>query len=336
MNGWADGDRGDGLMDLWSGLFVGKAVALASTLGIFDHLSSGPRRSEALAQATGTDAVALHRLLRMLAGSGVVMEQEPGLFDLGDAGRALRSDAAGSMANLFRMLDGMFIPLLPAAMFSLRTGQPAFEQTFGLPFFDFLAKEPELAMTFSEAMQDLGRQFFPAVIDSYDFGGIRTLVDVGGGHGTLLRAVLSAYPAMRGVLFDLPQVVARASELIGDVAGRCEVVGGDFFASVPPGGDAYVLSWIIHDWDESDALRILENCRTAMGADGRLLLVEAVLPPGNQPHLGWIIDFIMLIGLGGRERNEAEYGELLALAGFKKTRVIPTGSPVSVVEAVPI
>ena len=336
-NGTQDGDAAARLLELGFGLFVGKAIGLAATIGIFDHMASGPRGSDALAEATQTDPVALHRLLRMLAGWGIVTEEGAGLFALTPAGQALRSDVTGSLRNLFRMIDGMFVPLLPEAMFSLRTGQPAFERTFGLGFFEFLAKEPELANVFSEAMQDLGRQFVPAMIDAYDFSEIGTLVDVGGGHGTLLRAVLSAHPQMRGILFDLPHVIerARGSMAASDVAGRCELVGGDFFTSVPPGGDAYVLSWIIHDWDESHALRILENCRTAMGGGGRLLLLEAVLPSGNQPHFGWILDFIMLIGLGGRERDEAEYADLLTRTGFKKTRVIPTASPVSVVEAVP-
>jgi len=325
------------LVDLGAGIFVMKAASLGAGLEIFDRLAGGPESSEALAAASGADPVALRRLLRVLGASGLLTEAEPGRFGLSARGELLRGDVPGSLKNFFRMLDGLFVPLLPQAMHSIRTGEPVFERVFGVPFFDFLAKEPELGTVFSESMQDLSRQFIPPVVEAYDFSPIGTLVDVGGGHGSLLRAVLTAHPGLRGVLFDLPPVIDRARELLAasEVADRCDVVGGDFFETVPAGGDAYILSWIIHDWDEPRALRILENCRAAMADDGRLLLVEAVLPAGNEPHFGWILDLVMLMGLGGRERDESEYGDLLARAGFRMTRVVRSPSPMSIVEARP-
>jgi hypothetical protein len=240
------------LVELGLGIFVMKAISLGASLGLFDRLAAGPESSEALAAATGTDPVALRRLVRILASYGALREAEPDRFGLAPRGELLRADVPGSLANFVRMLDSLFVPLLPEAIESVRTGQPVFERVFGAPFFDFLTKEPEVSTVFSESMQDLSRQFIPSVIEAYDFSSFRTLVDVGGGHGSLLRAVLGACPQLRGVLFDLPPVADRARDLLAssDVADRCEAVGGDFFHSVPPGGDAYILSWIIHDWDE--------------------------------------------------------------------------------------
>jgi SAM-dependent methyltransferase len=211
---------------------------------------------------------------------------------------------------------------------SVRTEEPAFERVFGRPLFDFLAGEPAQAEVFGRAMADFNRAATLAAVDSYDWTGARTVVDVGGGTGTLVRTLLRRHPELRGVLFDLPDVVAQAPGL----DGRLELAGGDFFDRVPAGGDVYVLSWVLHDWDDDAALRILRNCRSAIAPGGRLLVVETILPPGDEPHFGKVLDVAMLVLTGGRERTEEEYAALLDAAGFRLERVLPTPSPLSLLE----
>ncbi|MGE5842907.1 MAG: methyltransferase [Deltaproteobacteria bacterium] len=224
----------------------------------------------------------------------------------------------------------------PEALYSLRTGQPAFKKTVGTNFFDYLAAHPDEDVLFNEAMTNFGQENSPAVIQAYDFSGIHKIVDVGGSHGSLLLAILQAHPEMTGILFDLPLVVESARKKIAeaDLAQRCEVVGGDFFVSLPAGGDAYLLRWIIHDWDDEHAVKILRNCRNAMNETARLLLVEAIIPHEDALHPGKVIDFDMLVGLGGKERTEEEYSALFEASGFRLNRIIPTASPLCVIEGV--
>jgi hypothetical protein len=219
-------------------------------------------------------------------------------------------------------------------LYSLRTGRPAFEHLYGQPLFEYLAEHPEQARTFDAAMTGVHGPETRAMLDAYDFAGVGTLVDVGGGNGSTLCAVLLDYPAMRGILFDRPDVVerARADLQAAGLAGRCATVGGSFFASVPPGGDAYLLRHIIHDWDDEQALTILRNCRRAMKPGARLLVVESVIPPVNEPSFGKLLDLTMLIMPGGRERTEAEYRQLYSAAGFRLSRIVPTERDVSVLE----
>jgi hypothetical protein len=221
---------------------------------------------------------------------------------------------------------------------SLRTGKPAFDHTFGAPLFEYLAAHPEEARVFDAAMTGRSAAENAAVLAAYDFSGAGTVVDVGGGQGALLAAILEANPRTRGVLFDRPHVVAAARprlEAAGLAPGRFDLVEGDFFGAVPAGGDIYVLKRIIHDWDDGRARSILRNCRAALSEAGRLLLVELVVPPGNEPSDAKLLDLLMLVYAGGRERTEAEYRDLLASAGFELARVVPTASNVSLVEAVP-
>ena len=223
-----------------------------------------------------------------------------------------------------------------AFLYSLETGKTAMEQVWGVPLFAYLAQHPEAATAFSEAMVGFHGQEPPAVVAAYDFARFQTLVDVGGGTGNLLTAILHAHPHLRGILYDLPHVVADARTRLDTrgIAARCELMAGDFFASVPPGGDAYLLSHIIHDWDEAQCLTILRQCHRAMGPDSCLLLVETVLPPGDTPHPGKLLDLLMLTVPGGRERTADEYAALLAAASLRLTRIVPTASSVSIVEAV--
>jgi len=222
------------------------------------------------------------------------------------------------------------------ALHCVRTGEPAFKRASGLEFFDYFAAHPDEGEVFNGAMNDFGQVVSAAVVQAYDFVGINRIVDVGGGHGTLIAAILRLYPHMNGVLFDLPHLAEGSRRAIVDAGldSRCEVVSGDFFQSVPAGCDAYILRWIIHDWDHDRAVAILRNCRQAMRETGRLILVETVISPGDDPHPGKLLDFLMLLGLGGQERTEAEYESLLHEAGFRLNKVVPTASPMSIIEAV--
>jgi hypothetical protein len=222
------------------------------------------------------------------------------------------------------------------ALHSVRTGEPAFTHLHGMDAFAYLEGHPEAAATFNAGMTGRAASADVAVARTYDFSGVRTIVDVGGGHGLLLSTILEAYPAARGILLDLPSVAAGARERIAaaGLAGRCDVIAGDFFASVPPGGDCYLLANVIHDWDDDRAVAILRSCQRAMADGGRVLIIEAVLPTGNEPHPGKVGDLQMLVITGGRERTAAEYRALLTAGGFRSGRVVPTASPVSVVEGI--
>lgn len=219
---------------------------------------------------------------------------------------------------------------------AVQTGEPTGKRTLGADLFDYLADHSEENQVFNDAMTDFRRQFTPAVLSAYDWSSIGTLVDIGGGYGVFLTSVLTAHPGMRGVIFDLPHIVEATGKAIAEagVDDRCQVVGGDFFASVPTGGDAYVLSWIIHDWDDERALAILRNCQRAMSKTSRLVLLESVVPRDGKPHFAHWLDLVMLL-LGGQERTEAEYSKLLDAAGFRLTQIIPTAGPISVIEATP-
>ena len=320
------------------GKVVSTALSLAAELGIADLLAEGPCSSDELAQATATHPQSLYRVLRLLSSVGVFTETASRRFALTQLGECLRIGVSGSMRSWVRMSGlPVWLQTFAEALHSVRTGEPAFKRATGLEFFDYFAAHPDEGEIFNGAMNDFGQVVSAAVVQAYDFGGITRLADIGGGHGTLIAAILKLYPHMNGVLFDLPHVAEGSRQAIGSagLASRCEVVAGDFFRSVPAGCDAYILRWIIHDWDHDRAVAILRNCRQAMGETGRLLLVEAVLSPGDDPHPGKLLDFLMLLGPGGQERTEAEYGALLLEAGFRLNRVVPTDSPMSIIEAVP-
>jgi hypothetical protein len=220
-------------------------------------------------------------------------------------------------------------------LYSVETGKSGFEKSLGMPLFDWLGKHPEEASMFSEAMVGIHGAEPAAVAAAYDFSSLTTIVDVGGATGHLLTTILNNYPGTRGILFDLPHVVRDAPALIQSrgLADHVTIEAGDFFEGVPSAGDVYLLSHIIHDWSEEQCLAILGNCRRAMNSGGRILIIEMVLPAGDTPHPGKMLDMMMLVGPGGQERTEQEYGALLGKAGLRLTRVVPTESPVSVVEA---
>ena len=320
------------------GAVVTRALSLAAELGLADLLANGPRDTEQLAQATSTHARSLYRMLRLLSSVGVFTEARPGQFALTPLGECLRSAVPGSMRSWLRMLGLKFwFHTYAEALHSLRTGEPAFARSFGMEFFDYLATHPQEGEIFDAAMSDFGRGVAAALVREYDFSGLAKIVDVGGGNGSLVSAILLANPAMTGILFDQPHVIEGARRSIEDagLAVRCDIVGGDFFSSVPAGGDVYVLRRIIHDWDDDSALKILRNCRAAMRDTARLLLVETVIPPGDEPHPGKVGDFVMLTALGGQERTAEEYAQLLDKAGLRLNRIVSTGWPMSALEGVP-
>jgi hypothetical protein len=326
------------LIEMATAAFVSKVVYVAAKLGLADRLAEGPKSAEELAGPMGAHAPTLHRLMRSLAGLGVLTERDAQRFGLTPLGEALRTGAPGeARSTLITLGSPAFVAAFEQIEHSVRTGKTGFEQAMGVPVFDYLAQHPDEARLFSETMVGFHGAEPPAVAAAYDFSGSGTIVDVGGATGNLLAHVLARSPASRGVLFDRPHVVADAPALLAEhgVDSRVSIEAGDFFTSVPAGGDAYLLSHIIHDWSEEQCLTILGNCRKAMTPTGRLLIVEMVLPPGDVPHPGKVLDVVMLVVSGGRERTESEYAALLAKAGFRLNRVVPTASPVSVVEAVP-
>ncbi len=328
-----------GLMKLTTGHWITQGIFVAAKLGIADLLQGGPRSSGDLAQTTGANPRVLYRLLRALASVGVFAEGSDGRFALTPMAECLQANIPGSMRAwvLFSGEPHIFQPWTDL-LESVRTGQTAFDHFHGMSIFDHYAQHPEHGKLFDAAMTESAVLEIAAVMADYDFSGIGTLVDLGGGHGSFLGAILNAYPAIKGVLTEIPAVIdgARRYFEAAYLADRCEVVPINFFESVPAGGDAYVMKRIIHDWDDERSITILKNCHQAMAGEGKLLLVEMIIPPGNDPEFGKWLDIAMLVYSGGCERTEREYRDLLTTAGFRLTRIVPTRSSASVIEAVPV
>ncbi len=321
------------------GAFVSQAVSVFARLGVADVLATGPRDVEDITELVGAHCPALYRLLRALGDVGVVVELDDRRFALTPLGEVLRSDVPGSLRGLATMVGMPFHCYAWSDLYgTVRTGEPAFNRVHDTNLFDYLAEHPEDATVFDAAMISISTSQTASTIKAYDFTRFNTIVDVGGGRGGLLAAILAANPRLQGVLFDVPAVVAGADKEISGakVVDRCKVVSGDFFDSVPGGGDAYLLSNIIHDWDDHQAVRILSRCRAAMTDTSCMLLAEFVLPDGRQPSISKLVDLEMLvITSGGRERTEAEHRTLLGRAGLRLTRIVPSTGPISLVEAVP-
>lgn len=327
------------LLYLLAGGWLTHALSLVAEIGIADLLIGGPRAGEELASATGMHEPSLYRVLRALSGAGIFQEGADGRFQMTPAAEGLRSDVPGSL-RAFAIMLGQEWHWRAWGDFpnSVRTGQSAFEHLYGMTNFEYWAQHPEALASFDEAMTSRSYEENNAVVAAYDFSGIGTLVDVGGGQGSFLADILQAHEHMRGVLFERPEVAEGARGLFESrgLQGRCSVAPGDFFEAIPPGGDAYVLKKVIHDWDDERASTILRNCRRAMPANGRLCLVEAVVPAGNVPSFAKLLDLLMLVWTpGGKERTEEEHRALLAGAGFELKRTVPTASGVSVLEAMP-
>jgi SAM-dependent methyltransferase len=327
------------VLQLSTSHFISRALYLAAKLKIADLLKDGPRPFGEIAKATGTNGPALNRVLRLLASAGVFTEGDNGNFSLTPVGQCLRTgmlDSSHALVMLFgsERLEENWKNL----EYCVRTGEPAFRLRGVTDPFSDLLRTPELEATFDAAMADVTRRVAIAVSAEYDFGTIRTLVDVGGGNGTLLTGILKANPFLHGIVYDSPATAERAKKLIEEsgLADRCDAVGGDFFKEVPAGGDAYILKHVIHDWNDDRATAILRNCHRAMDPKGRLLIVEGVCPvridESPQSRGTASNDVNMLVSTGGRVRSEAEFRSLYDAAGFKLTRIVPTQSGFGVIE----
>lgn len=275
-------------------------------------------------------------MLRALASIGIFKEDAEGRFSLTPMGKLLGSDAPGSKRSLARMAGSEFYRSWGGLLSSVETGGAAFDKVYGKPFFHYMSMNPDRWRIYDSAMTGVHDSETIPVLDAYDFTPFKTIVDVGGGNGLALAAILRRHTEARGILFDLPAVAKRAQELVAGsgVSDRCGIVEGDFFDSVPALGDAYLLRHVLHDWDDREAVAILKNCRDAMRPGGRVLVVETAIPSGNEPCFGKWLDLMMLV-VGGRERTKKEYSELFSTAGLRLTRVVPTAHEVSVIEGVP-
>jgi O-methyltransferase domain/Dimerisation domain len=322
------------------GYYVSRAIYVAARLGIADLLAEGRRSHDELAKATGAHADSLRRVLRLLASAGVFIEEDDGKFALTPIGACLRSDVPGSMRAAALLFGGITQQAWGDLLHSVETGESAFRRVFGMDSFDYMAEHPDEAANFDAAMAGFTKHIAIAVAAAYDFSPFRRIVDVGGGNGALLAGILRANPTLTGIVFELPDVAIRTREQIHKLglAGRCEIVGGDFFKEVPSGGDAYLLKHVIHDWNDHRATEILRTCRRAMGAEAKLLLVEGIYPPridqSDESRGAAANDVNMLVCTGGRQRSEAEFRTLYDAAGFRLTRIVPTQTPVKMIEGV--
>jgi hypothetical protein len=324
------------LIQMATAHWVSRLLYVAAQMKLADRLAEGPRNADELALSTATDAPSLYRMMRTLASLGLFTEDAKHRFSLTPLGEALKTGTPGSVrASVLTLAGDLFTKSLEQLHYSVQTGKTGFEKAFGVPLFEWLANHPAEASMFSETMVGLHGAEPVAVASAYDFSEFETIIDVGGATGNLLAAILARHPEPHGILFDQPHVVGEAPALIQarGLADRIRIEAGNFFENVPAGGDAYLLSHIIHDWNEAQCLTILGNCRRTMKSNSRLLIIEMVLATGDTPHPGKMFDIIMLTIPGGRERTEPEYRALLDKAGFRLTRIIPTESAVSIVEA---
>jgi hypothetical protein len=323
---------------LIAGAQVSQAVHVAASLGIADLLADGPRESDDLAAQTDTHASSLYRLLRALAAVGVLHEEDEHRFSLTPEGELLRSDVPGSVRGWAALVGRPYIREAWSALeYSVRTGKNAFQHVHGTDVWSYRAERTEESVIFDRGMQSLTGGVNRALVDAYDFGRFGTIVDVGGGNGALLAALLVEYPSLRGVVFDQDHVVANAAAVLAGagVAGRCELVAGSFFEEVPSGGDAYTLKSIIHDWDDEKSIAILQVVRRAMGAGAMLLLIERIVDPPNEGWRTKFSDLNMLVNPDGRERTLEEWETLLQQAGYRLVDVTPTALGFAIIAATP-
>ncbi|MFO0809531.1 MAG: methyltransferase [Gemmataceae bacterium] len=327
---------GSHLSQLITGYCPAQAVYVAAKLNLADLLADGPRGVADLAAVTGTHEHSLYRLMRMLAGHGIFAEQADGRFALTPEAEFLRDGVPGSQKAFALMMGEEHYRAYGELLYSVQTGRTSFEKLFGQPVFEYLAHHPEPAATFDAAMTAIHGRETAVILDALDLSGVGVFADIGGGNGSVLTETLRRHPSLRAILFDLPHVVERARPNLAGAGllDRCDLVSGDFFASVPAGADAYFLRHIIHDWDDARAAAILRNCRAALKPGGRVLVAESVIPPGNDSFFGKDLDLTMLVLPGGQERTEGEYRALFAAAGLRLSRIVPTASELSVLEAV--
>lgn len=329
----------DSLLQLTNAFRASQAIHVAATLGLADLLEDGPRSVDELAQATGTHAPTLYRLLRALASVDVFAEETDGQFSSTPLAEYLRTNDPRSLRAWAMQIGQQYLwTSWGHLLHCVRTGEPAFPELYGTTVWDYRQAHPEEDAIFNAAMTALSAGVVEAIVQSYDFSDMGVLMDVGGGEGVLLAAILARNPALRGVLFDQPHVLTGANKLLerAGVADRCEIVSGSFFESVPGGADAHLLKSVVHDWDDTATVKILRACRAAIADTGKLLVIEPVIQPGNEPAPAKFSDLNMLVMLGGQERTAEDFERLYAEAGFRLTDIIRTGSSMFIIEGVPV
>jgi hypothetical protein len=325
------------LLQIGLGYWLSRALHVVAALGVADLLRDGPQSADELATATNSHPDALYRVLRALSSVGVFAESENHVFALTPMSELLRSDVPGSLRPMMLLVsDDLHWQSFGNINQTVQTGLPAFDQIFGQPLFTYLSAHSADAERFDNAMTAYSRVAIDALIQAYDFSPFATVVDVAGGKGSLLGAVLAQAPEAHGILFELPHVIegARFADYLPQ--SRVKLVAGSFFESIPGGASAYLMKNILHVWDDESARRIVDSCRRAAASSSKLLVMEAIVPGPNQPSLASIVDIAMLVLLAGRERTVEQYGDLLASAGFRLERVVPTASHIAILEAVPV
>ena len=327
------------ILQIITNFWTSRAVYVFSKLGIPDLLGSGPKTADELASATKTHAPSLYRVLRALASTGFVSATADGRFAQTPLSEILVTDVPGSLRWFtISELGQEHYPAWGNLLHSVKTGEIAFDNFFGADVWKYFQQNPEDAAIFNNSMSGMTAATNEEILAVYDFSSFGTIVDIGGGHGGLITSILKANPKAKGILLDAPQVVegARPKLEAAGLANRCEAVGGDFFKAVPAGGDVYMMKWIIHDWNDELAITILKNVRNEIPRDGRVIIVDCVVPENNEPDFSKFFDLNMMVMTGGKERTEKEFAQLLNAAGFKLRRVIPTKVPTSIVEAEPV
>jgi len=327
------------MFQIISGFWISRGVFVIAKLGIPDILKNGPKTAAELASATDTHAESLFRVLRALVSVGVLATDNENHFSNTPVSETLVTNAPGSLRWFtISELGQEHYPAWGNLMHSVKTGEIAFDNFFGNDIWAYFRNNPEEAGVFNNSMSGITAALNDSLRSVYDFSKFNTVVDIGGGHGGLITEILKSNPNAKGILFDAPEVVNGARERLAEagLSGRCEVVAGDFFKAVPEGGDAYVMKWIIHDWDDERAIKILKNCRAQMGPDARLIIVDCVVPETNEPHFSKFIDLNMLVMTGGKERTAKEFATLLEASGFKLLQVVPTDQPTSIIEGQPV
>jgi hypothetical protein len=326
------------LLQMLTGKWVSALVSTVARFGIADHLESGPKSIGELAKLTGTQERALYRAMRAAASLGVFTELEDGRFANTALSEPLRTNAVPCIRNFAMLfLDGYHVESWAELPWCVETGKPAPNKLFGMGSFEWFERNPEQSVNFHHAMSDLSQADSPVIASSYDFSRFSSIMDVAGGLGTLLAAILARTPQLRGTLFEVPHVSeqAKQSSILAPYKDRVDIVGGSFLQEVPTGCDAYIMKHILHDWEDAPAGQILGNIRKAIGPAGRLLVVEQVVTPRNEPGLAKLMDLEMLVLPGGRERTEQEWKELLQASGFRLEKVIPTPIAQCIIEGVP-
>lgn len=323
------------LMQMATGAWLSKIVYVAAKLGIADLIAEAPRSAADLAAQVDVDPRSLYRVLRALGGLGLLEERPDGTFALTPRGTPLRADAPDTVRSFVIMMNEEQYEAWGALLESVRTGRPAFDHVFGQPVFSYFRDKPISAAIFQRAMDEIHREEGPAVARAYDFEGARRVLDVGGGKGSLLSAILARYPHLSGILFDTAYGISEAQRGAGGPLPRCELITGDFFAALPRGADILLLKHVVHDWADEQAITLLSNCRAALPEDGKVLVLESLIGPPNRPSFAQLLDLHMMAVPGGQERTEAEYAALLVKAGLRHTRTLRVLPDLDLLEAVP-